>query len=216
MLAELVKKRRETYVCNESLDVQKDDSIRKRFSMITNTITTTTRKNSIISSSLPISSLSKESIGSVGSVGSVGSITNENNNNIKSSNLLPAIAKSVLCLPPTIKDLENREAQLEKLMKSLPHDPKDNKSTKILEMKKLELRKEVIGGDFMNSYIDCYGNMITTFDVWQVREWQLLVFISSTFTDTRYERNILLDRILPYLRSTAYPHDIEVTFVDMR
>lgn len=214
MLAELVKKRRETYVCNESLDVQKEDSIRKRQSTI---ITTNNNNNNNHNHSNNNNNNNNNN-----NTNNSNSIISSDGN--KGSNLLPAIAKSLISLPGT-KDhhhnsnnhhSNNREAQLDKLVKSLPNDPRDSKSIRQLENKKLELRKEVIGGDFMNSYIDCYGNMITTLDMWQVREWQLLVFISSTFTDTRYERNILLDKILPYLRSTAYPHDIEVTFVDMR
>jgi hypothetical protein len=118
-------------------------------------------------------------------------------------------------LPLKAKPIENRESHFEKLLKALPSDPRDRIS-KELEIRKMELRKEVIGGDFMNSQIDCYGKRITTLNTWQVREWQLLVFISSTFTDTKAERNILLEKILPYLRNKAYPHDIEVTFVDMR
>ena len=81
---------------------------------------------------------------------------------------------------------------------------------------KCDLRKQVIGGDFMNTTIDCFGEITTSIDTWMFREWQLLMFVSSTFTDTRAERNILLDKILPYLRGVAHPHDIEVTFVDMR
>jgi hypothetical protein len=118
-------------------------------------------------------------------------------------------------IPIKSKPIENRESHLEKLLKALPNDPRDRTSRE-LEIRKMELRKEVIGGDFMNSQIDCYGKRITTLNIWQVREWQLLVFISSTFTDTKAERNILLEKILPYLRNKAYTHDIEVTFVDMR
>jgi hypothetical protein len=123
------------------------------------------------------------------------------------------LRKMVKVLHP--KSFEDRETHLEKIIKELPNEPKD-RSFRDSEIRKMELRKEVIGGDFMNSQIDCYGKKMTTLNVWQVREWQMLVFISSTFTDTRAERNILLEKILPYLRKKAYPHDIEVTFVDMR
>lgn len=130
------------------------------------------------------------------------------------------VLKSVIHgLPTTSKSTsastENRDEYLENLIKKLPIEPRD-RSLKEFEIRKMELRKEVIGGDFMNSQIDCYGKKITTLNIWQVREWQLLVFISSTFTDSTAERNILLEKILPYLRKKAYPHDIEVTFVDMR
>jgi len=46
--------------------------------------------------------------------------------------------------------------------------------------------------------------------------YQLRVFISSTFTDTHYERNILLDEIVPVLKGIAAPYGIEVVFIDMR
>ena len=46
--------------------------------------------------------------------------------------------------------------------------------------------------------------------------YQLRVFVSSTFTDTHYERNILLDEIVPVLKGIAAPYGIEVVFIDMR
>ena len=45
---------------------------------------------------------------------------------------------------------------------------------------------------------------------------KLQVFLSSTFTDTHSERNVLLKKILKDLRALAEPHGIEVSFVDMR
>jgi hypothetical protein len=80
----------------------------------------------------------------------------------------------------------------------------------------LALRKRVIQGDFMNGSFDSKGNYITTSAKWGFKQWQMLVFLSSTFTDTRLERNILLNDILPELRDEAIQSDIEVTFVDMR
>lgn len=47
-------------------------------------------------------------------------------------------------------------------------------------------------------------------------QFKLNVFISSTFTDTHLERDILISQILPLLRKLGIKHDIEVTFVDMR
>ena len=80
----------------------------------------------------------------------------------------------------------------------------------------LDLRKRVIYGDFMNGSFDSKGAYRTTNSIWKFKQWQMLVFISSTFTDTRLERNILLDDILPELRRHGIPHGVEVTFVDMR
>ena len=44
----------------------------------------------------------------------------------------------------------------------------------------------------------------------------LEVFVSSTFTDTHKERNILLTEILPKLRDRASKFKIAVTFFDLR
>lgn len=46
--------------------------------------------------------------------------------------------------------------------------------------------------------------------------YQLRIFVSSTFTDTHKERNIILDRILPKLKVISAPYEIEIIFVDMR
>jgi len=45
---------------------------------------------------------------------------------------------------------------------------------------------------------------------------KLVVFLSSTFTDTHCERNEILKKTLRDLRTLAEPHGIEVSFVDMR
>ena len=44
---------------------------------------------------------------------------------------------------------------------------------------------------------------------------KLEVFLSSTFTDTHSERNVILKKILRDLRTLADPYGIEVSFVDM-
>ena len=49
-----------------------------------------------------------------------------------------------------------------------------------------------------------------------IPSWKLMVFISSTFTDTQDERNILLDKILPKLSMEAEKFEIQVVFIDMR
>lgn len=61
------------------------------------------------------------------------------------------------------------------------------------------------------------GN-ISTFDKgqWMPPHSNLLLFVSSTFTDTYRERNILLEKILPSMRESAKQHFIDVVFFDMR
>jgi hypothetical protein len=51
---------------------------------------------------------------------------------------------------------------------------------------------------------------------WKRPTWQLLVFVSSTFTDTHRERDFLMKELFPELFDTARKHNIEVCFVDMR
>lgn len=48
-------------------------------------------------------------------------------------------------------------------------------------------------------------------------KFRLLVFVSSTFTDTEKERNILLEKVVPKLRKFGLLNGgIDVTFVDLR
>ena len=66
-----------------------------------------------------------------------------------------------------------------------------------------------------NSYIisiDNDNDMVIRY----VSSYQLRVFVSSTFTDTHLERNIILDEIVPILKGIAQPYGIEIVFVDMR
>jgi hypothetical protein len=51
---------------------------------------------------------------------------------------------------------------------------------------------------------------------WEPPSTKMLIFVSSTFTDTQVERDILMRKIQPLLRARAAGHGIEVTFVDMR
>jgi hypothetical protein len=44
----------------------------------------------------------------------------------------------------------------------------------------------------------------------------LMVFVSSTFRDTEFERDILHRKILPDLQKKAQQHEIQVVFYDMR
>jgi hypothetical protein len=51
---------------------------------------------------------------------------------------------------------------------------------------------------------------------WLPPNSKLLVFVSSTFTDTKLERDILIETISPKLRQEAIKSNIDVIFVDMR
>ena len=53
-------------------------------------------------------------------------------------------------------------------------------------------------------------------DKWKEPSWKILVFVSSTFTDTHRERDFLMEVLLPKLRSRANRFGIDFTFVDMR
>ena len=44
----------------------------------------------------------------------------------------------------------------------------------------------------------------------------IVLFVSSTFTDTHQERNFLLEKILPKLLNLCNPLDLRVVLVDMR
>ena len=52
--------------------------------------------------------------------------------------------------------------------------------------------------------------------MWMVPTFKLLVFVSSTFTDTQKERNFLMDELQFALRAEAQQHGIQVILVDMR
>lgn len=58
--------------------------------------------------------------------------------------------------------------------------------------------------------------LVSSLEQWRVPRWKLLIFLSSTFTDTQIERDDLMTKILPKLRDRVNANDIEVTFVDMR
>jgi hypothetical protein len=51
---------------------------------------------------------------------------------------------------------------------------------------------------------------------WKTPSSKLTVFISSTFTDTHCERNILQERIAPLLRARGREFGLEIIFIDMR
>lgn len=47
--------------------------------------------------------------------------------------------------------------------------------------------------------------------LWRLPPSKLLVFVSSTFTDTQDERNVILEKILPKLRQRGKEASIGVT-----
>lgn len=51
---------------------------------------------------------------------------------------------------------------------------------------------------------------------WHEPSWNLSVFVSSTFTDTISERNIIIQKIQKELQELGNKWDVHVTFVDMR
>ena len=71
------------------------------------------------------------------------------------------------------------------------------------------MRMEVLKGSFAST---------TSFpgNEWKTPDFKLYVFVSSTFDDTQVERNIIQQKIAPYLRNIADEHAIQVIFMDMR
>jgi hypothetical protein len=60
-----------------------------------------------------------------------------------------------------------------------------------------EFRKEALSGQWHLSQNEA------TILSWRPPQWKLQVFVSSTFTDTYAERNVLLEELLPELRQLA-------------
>ena len=69
-------------------------------------------------------------------------------------------------------------------------------------------RKNVLGGGFS---FESFGKHPKE---WQVQERAIMVFISSTFTDTHEERNLMSESIVAEVRK-KYPN-VPVKVVDMR
>ena len=51
---------------------------------------------------------------------------------------------------------------------------------------------------------------------WAPPKRTILIFVSSTFTDTHEERNILLEKVLPLLRDHTRPHGLDILLLDLR
>ena len=80
------------------------------------------------------------------------------------------------------------------------------------------VRLRVLRGNFLNTEAnleDNNGIPITIFE-WLPPSMKEMIFVSSTFTDTQCERDVLLKNVLPRLCARGRGHGIEVVFVDMR
>jgi hypothetical protein len=53
-------------------------------------------------------------------------------------------------------------------------------------------------------------------EFWMTPNWKLLPFVSSTFTDTKVERDFLMDSLQFEPRKKAHTNGVQVIFVDMR
>ena len=51
---------------------------------------------------------------------------------------------------------------------------------------------------------------------WKAPHFKLAIFLSSTFTDTTAERNVILDELAPHYRAICAQRDIQLIFLDMR
>lgn len=60
------------------------------------------------------------------------------------------------------------------------------------------------------------GNIDASTTKYLIPSSRLVIFVSSTFTDTHIERNILIDKILSNLQYIAKRNNVTITFVDMR
>ena len=63
------------------------------------------------------------------------------------------------------------------------------------------------------------GNFFTpdeVYQLWRTPSYKLDVFVSSTFTDTHSERNVLMSEVLPRVRALADAYGIFLSLVDMR
>lgn len=78
------------------------------------------------------------------------------------------------------------------------------------ERERERLRLQAVLGNLSSEEV------LTSTVMWASPRPQLLVFVSSTFTDTHRERNLLLEKILLDLRRQGASLGIEAVFVDMR
>ena len=76
----------------------------------------------------------------------------------------------------------------------------------VVDQEVVSQRKMALKGMFGQGKLDC----------WAVPSHELSTFVSSTFTDTQHEREVLVNDILPELRRLARPYQVQVCFLDMR
>jgi hypothetical protein len=75
--------------------------------------------------------------------------------------------------------------------------------------------KDAICGNFLASDLSSISE--DNISLWKPPKFKLLVFVSSTFTDTEKERNVLLEKVVPNLRRIGHLNGgIDVTFIDLR
>ena len=73
----------------------------------------------------------------------------------------------------------------------------------------LMYRRAVCGGILLKDILGRHTE-------WKAPSFELIVFLSSTFTDTHRERNYFMSKLLPHLVGKYRQYGIQVTFVDMR
>eukprot|EP01041_Mallomonas_annulata_P015167 gene15167-32159_t len=78
------------------------------------------------------------------------------------------------------------------------------------------MKHSIVGQFAITIYSILNGNFEEHIDSNEFSQQKLSIFISSTFTDTHDERNILLESIIPKLQSRGIQHGVFVTFSDMR
>lgn len=102
----------------------------------------------------------------------------------------------------------------------LGNGPLTSSKNRILfhEQQKVELRRAVIRGDYMNGAHDhvITGEFKTTFHSWNLRKWQLLFYLSANEQDSALERHFIHHHLVPKLRQHAWAYDIEVICIDMK
>lgn len=84
-------------------------------------------------------------------------------------------------------------------------------------MKAANIPSEQAVTAFRKSVLNGHGFLLPhAIDAWKIPSWQLLVFVSSTFTDSHCERDFLMKELLPVLKNRARSIGVTVAFSDMR
>ena len=74
-----------------------------------------------------------------------------------------------------------------------------------------EIRKQVLQGAFYSASMSK-----THRSTWMRPSQVIRVFVSSTFTDTKFERDALMDRMQYFIREEGRKYGVQFTFMDMR